>query len=64
MVAYGQSKTANIDLATEFERRYAEKCVHALDLHLGSIQTGLQTFTKAETFSQEELTMLALWCAS
>ena len=39
-VAYGQSKTANIYMATEIERRYGSKGLHALAVHPGSITSG------------------------
>ncbi|KAG8530301.1 uncharacterized protein KY384_004803 [Bacidia gigantensis] len=41
-VAYGQSKTANIYLANEIERRYGDRGLHGYSLHPGGIQTGLQ----------------------
>lgn len=40
--AYGQSKTANIYMANEIERRYGAKGVHGLSLMPGGIKTGLQ----------------------
>ncbi|QDS70537.1 hypothetical protein FKW77_010357 [Venturia effusa] len=40
--SYGQSKTANIYFANEIERRYGAKHLHALSLHPGGIETGLQ----------------------
>ncbi|GME40305.1 putative short-chain dehydrogenase protein [Neofusicoccum parvum] len=39
---YSQSKTANIYMANEIERRFASKGLHGLSLHPGGIQTGLQ----------------------
>jgi len=39
--AYGQSKTANIYLATEIERRYGNKGIHAWAVHPGGILTNL-----------------------
>jgi len=42
--AYGQSKTANIYMANEIERRYGSQGLHALSLHPGSIYSGLQKF--------------------
>ncbi|KAK6379334.1 hypothetical protein LTS17_006252 [Exophiala oligosperma] len=39
--AYGQSKTANIYMANEIERRYGAQGLHAWSLHPGGIQTGL-----------------------
>ncbi|GAM82725.1 hypothetical protein ANO11243_007110 [Dothideomycetidae sp. 11243] len=41
-LAYGQSKTANIYMANEIERRYGEKRLHAISVHPGSILSGLQ----------------------
>ena len=40
--AYGQSKTANIYMANEIERRYASQGLHGLSLMPGGIMTGLQ----------------------
>ena len=40
--AYGQSKTANIYMANEIERRYGPKGLHALSVMPGGIMTGLQ----------------------
>ncbi|KAL6405503.1 WW domain-containing oxidoreductase [Ilyonectria robusta] len=40
-LAYGQSKTANIYLANEIERRHGAKGLHALSLHPGVIFTNL-----------------------
>ena len=40
--AYGQSKTANIYMANEIERRYGGQGLHGLSLHPGGIMTGLQ----------------------
>lgn len=39
---YGQSKTANIYMANEIERRYGAQGLHAWSLHPGGINTGLQ----------------------
>lgn len=39
--AYGQSKTAQIYMANEIERRYGPVGLHALSLHPGTIQTNL-----------------------
>ncbi|KAL6246768.1 hypothetical protein RBB50_006075 [Rhinocladiella similis] len=41
--AYGQSKTANIYMANEIERRYGAQGLHAWSLHPGAIHTGLAT---------------------
>ena len=40
--AYGQSKTANIYMANEIERRYGSKGLHGLSVMPGGIMTGLQ----------------------
>lgn len=47
--AYGQSKTANIYMANEIDRRYGPKGLHALSLHPGGIMTGLQIHVSDET---------------
>lgn len=39
--AYGQSKTANIYMANEIERRFGAQGLHAWSLHPGGIGTGL-----------------------
>ena len=41
--SYGQSKTANIYMANEIERRYGSKGLHGMSVHPGGIMTGLQT---------------------
>ncbi|CEJ59050.1 Putative WW domain-containing oxidoreductase [Penicillium brasilianum] len=40
-VAYGQSKTANIYMANEIERRYGSRHLHSTSVHPGLVQTGL-----------------------
>ena len=40
--AYGSSKTANIYMANEIERRYGSKGLHGLSVMPGGIRTGLQ----------------------
>ncbi|UPK90879.1 hypothetical protein LCI18_001814 [Fusarium solani-melongenae] len=40
-VSYGQSKTANIYMANEIERRYGSRGLHATSVHPGLISTGL-----------------------
>ncbi|KAF5664672.1 WW domain-containing protein [Fusarium denticulatum] len=40
-VSYGQSKTANIYMANEIERRYGSRGLHATSLNPGGIATGL-----------------------
>ena len=46
--AYGQSKTANIYMANEIERRYGAKGLHGLSLMPGGIMTGLQVHSQDE----------------
>ncbi|OBT39608.1 hypothetical protein VE00_10747 [Pseudogymnoascus sp. WSF 3629] len=40
-VSYGQSKTANIYMTNEIERRYGSRGLHATSVHPGTIATGL-----------------------
>jgi NAD(P)-dependent dehydrogenase (short-subunit alcohol dehydrogenase family) len=40
-VSYAQSKTANIYMANEIERRYGSRGLHATSIHPGGIATGL-----------------------
>lgn len=40
-IAYGQSKTANIYMANELERRYGNRGLHATSVHPGGIMTEL-----------------------
>ena len=57
--AYAQSKTANIYMANEIERRYGSKGLHGFSLHPGGIATGLQTHMSAESkaaFAEDEKT--------
>ena len=42
VVAYGQSKLANIYTANEIERRFGSQSLHAWSVHPGGIRTGLQ----------------------
>jgi NAD(P)-dependent dehydrogenase (short-subunit alcohol dehydrogenase family) len=46
--SYGQSKTANIYMANEIERRYGSKGLHSTSLHPGTIATGLQVHMDPE----------------
>lgn len=46
--AYGQSKTANIYMANEIERRYGTKGLHSNSLMPGGIDTGLQVHIPLE----------------
>ncbi|KAF9873840.1 hypothetical protein CkaCkLH20_08574 [Colletotrichum karsti] len=50
-VAYGQSKTANIYMANEIEKRYGGKGLHALSLHPGGIQTNLSQHLDQDTIA-------------
>lgn len=48
-IAYAQSKTANIYMANEIERRYGSRHLHATSLHPGTIAaTGLTRFMDPE----------------
>lgn len=51
-LAYGQSKTANILMAREIERRYAGQGVHAWAVHPGGILTDLARHTTLEDYIQ------------
>ncbi|KAM5356945.1 hypothetical protein ACJ41O_003591 [Fusarium nematophilum] len=42
VLAYGQSKLANVYMASEIERRYGAQGLHAWSVHPGGIRTGLQ----------------------
>ncbi|PVH91373.1 NAD(P)-binding protein [Periconia macrospinosa] len=52
MVAYGQSKTANIYFANEIERRYASQNLHATSLMPGGIWSGLQQYLPRDLVEQ------------
>ena len=43
-VAYAQSKTANVYMANEIERRYGSARIHSTSLHPGSINTDLKKY--------------------
>ena len=47
-VAYAQSKSANIYTASEIERRYGPRGVHAHSVHPGLIATGIGAYLDAE----------------
>ena len=52
-LGYGQSKTANVYLANNIERRYGAQGLHAHSLHPGAIfSTGLMQNTTEEDVSQ------------
>ncbi|TPX11633.1 uncharacterized protein E0L32_007612 [Thyridium curvatum] len=52
VLAYGQSKLANVYTASEIERRYGSQGLHAWSVHPGGIRTGLQrpSFSDAMIF--------------
>ena len=52
--AYGQSKTANIYMANEIERRYGAKGLHGLSLMPGGIETGLQVHVQEQLAASME----------
>lgn len=43
-LAYAQSKTANIYMMNEIERRFGARGVHGLSVHPGNVFTGLQKY--------------------
>ncbi|KAF2659373.1 short-chain dehydrogenase [Lophiostoma macrostomum CBS 122681] len=47
-LGYAQSKTANIWMANEIERRYGSRNLHGFSLHPGGIWTGLQVHIPPE----------------
>ncbi|KAM0552398.1 hypothetical protein ACHAPJ_007958 [Fusarium lateritium] len=53
-VAYGQSKTANIYMANEIERRYGAKHLHATSVHPGVVATGLTRHMHPDAFKGME----------
>lgn len=53
-VAYGQSKTANIYMANEIERRYGAKHLHATSVHPGVVATGLTRHMPPDAFKGME----------
>ncbi|KAF4345882.1 hypothetical protein FBEOM_173 [Fusarium beomiforme] len=50
-IAYAQSKTANIYMANEIERRYGAHHLHATSVHPGLIHTGLSRHMPPDAFS-------------
>ncbi|KAM9873778.1 WW domain-containing oxidoreductase [Verticillium dahliae] len=50
--AYAQSKTANIYMASEIERRYGRRGLHATSLHPGVIMTELVRFMTTEQLAE------------
>ncbi|GKT92650.1 WW domain-containing oxidoreductase [Colletotrichum tofieldiae] len=53
-VAYGQSKTANIYMANEIERRYSSRHLHSTSVHPGIVQTGLTQHMPPDAFKGME----------
>lgn len=53
-VAYGQSKTANIFMANEIERRHGANHLHATSVHPGIVQTGLTQHMPPDAFNGME----------
>lgn len=56
-VAYGQSKTANVYMTNEIERRYGSRGLHATSVHLGVIATALMQYmdpAMVENFKSDE----------
>ncbi|KAH6897445.1 hypothetical protein B0T10DRAFT_535950 [Thelonectria olida] len=51
-VAYARSKTANIYMANEIERRYGSLGLHATSLHPGIIGTGIARFIPEEVVTK------------
>jgi NAD(P)-dependent dehydrogenase (short-subunit alcohol dehydrogenase family) len=50
--AYGQSKTANIYLASQIEERYGKLGLHGVSLHPGCIHTSLERHIAQDEFAQ------------
>lgn len=53
-VAYGQSKTANIYMASEIERRYGSRHLHSTSVHPGLVQTRLTQHMPPDAFKGME----------
>ncbi|KAJ0168194.1 WW domain-containing oxidoreductase [Colletotrichum tanaceti] len=53
-VAYGQSKTANIYMANEIERRHGPRHLHSTSVHPGVVQTGLTRHMPPDAFKGME----------
>lgn len=53
-VSYGQSKTANIYMANEIERRYGSQGLHATSVHPGLILTGLMQHVDPAVAEQQQ----------
>lgn len=53
-LAYGQSKTADIYMATEIDRRYGPQGIHANSVHPGGIWSGLQKYVDIRQWTENE----------
>ncbi|RYO48112.1 hypothetical protein AA0113_g10123 [Alternaria arborescens] len=53
-MAYGQSKTANIYLANEIERRHGARHLHATSVHPGVIMTALMQHLPPDAFDGQD----------
>ncbi|KAJ4077885.1 hypothetical protein BFJ70_g16421 [Fusarium oxysporum] len=56
--AYGQSKTANIYLAAEIDRRFGDRGLHALAVHPGVINTNLGQYVDLDAMPKDEAAAL------
>ncbi|KAH6716405.1 WW domain-containing oxidoreductase [Leptodontidium sp. MPI-SDFR-AT-0119] len=54
VAAYGQSKTANIYMANEIERRFGSRHLHATSVHPGIVSTGLAQHMPPDAFKGME----------
>jgi NAD(P)-dependent dehydrogenase (short-subunit alcohol dehydrogenase family) len=52
LLAYGNSKLANVYMANELDRRYGQKGLHATSLHPGGINTNLSRYVGREFVKQ------------
>ncbi|KAK2012417.1 short-chain dehydrogenase [Colletotrichum eremochloae] len=52
--AYARSKTANIYLANEIERRFGDKGIHALSVHPGSVLTMISRYMEDDPLKTPE----------
>jgi NAD(P)-dependent dehydrogenase (short-subunit alcohol dehydrogenase family) len=63
MLAYAQSKTANLWTANYIDRHYGPKGVHAYSVHPGGVWSGLQQFAPPELqkYYQEDPEWKPIW---
>lgn len=52
VAAYGQSKTANVWFAYEYNKRYSENGINAYSLHPGGVQTDLGRYLDKESLDE------------